>query len=143
MLCVSQDGGIAHASQSWEHYEGLHHADMLERGVQAVILDADLPRFFSALERARDTPGQDIHVNCMLADRAYTRVEWLLSASPDGTVYATARRHDSTAQVTGLPSRLLLDELLEAQYEVIAILNPDTSIRFLSDANERLLEVTA
>ena len=142
MLCVSQDGGIAHASQSWEHYEGLHHADMLERGVQAVILDADLPRFFSALERARDTPGQDIHVNCMLADRAYTRVEWLLSASPDGTVYATARRHDSTAQVTGLPSRLLLDELLEAQYEVIAILNPDTSIRFLSDANERLLGYT-
>jgi PAS domain S-box-containing protein len=142
MLCVSQDGGIAHASQSWEHYEGLHHADMLERGVQAVILDADLPRFFSALERARDTPGQDIHVNCMLADRAYTRVEWLLSASPDGTVYATARRHDSTAQITGLPSRLLLDELLEAQYEVIAILNPDTSIRFLSDANERLLGYT-
>ena len=59
MLCVSQDGGIAHASQSWEHYEGLHHADMLERGVQAVILDADLPRF---VDLEKDFHGKDAMV---------------------------------------------------------------------------------
>lgn len=142
MLSISQDGRIVHASQSWEHYEGIHHADLLERGIDVLVLDADIPRYAEALDRARSNPGQDIRINCMLADRAYTRVEWLLSATADGVVYATAHRLDSMAQITGLPSGLLLEELLEAQQEVISILNPDTSIRFLSDANERLLGYT-
>ena len=139
LLCISSDDRIIHASQSWEHFDGLEHAALLERGLDALILAADLPLYKEALARARELSGQDVRLDCVLANRTYTHVEWVLSADAAGTVYASARRFDVAAQDHGLPSALLLEELLDSKQEVVSVLNPDTSIRFLSDANSELL----